>query len=100
MDITNFTWINIFDPNKTATSPNNIKMTTQNKIIIVLVSLFGVLIILICGFFTYIWIKKRKRGQKNVVLSFLGTVTAVIMTFLVYGLLNFTNIFIYLKISL
>ena len=90
MDITNFTWINIFDPNKTATSPN----------IIILVSSFGVLIILICGFFTYIWIKKRKRGQKNVVLGFLGTVTAVIMTFLVYGLLNFTNIFIYLKISL
>ena len=92
MDITNFTWINIFDPNKTATSPNNIILVTS-------LSLCGVLIILICGFFTYIC-KKRKRGQKNVVLGFLGTVTAVIMTFLVYGLLNFTNIFIYLKISL
>ena len=80
--------------------PSNKTKASSNKTTIILVSLFGVLIIFVCGFFTYIWIKKRKRGQKNVVLGFLGTVTAVIMTFLVYGLLNFTNIFIYLKISL
>ena len=77
MDITNYTWISTFDPPETK---------APNKTTIILVSSFGVLIILVCGFFTYIWTKKRKRGQNNVALGFLGT---YIMIYSIYISLNF-----------
>ena len=84
MDITNYTWISTFDPNKPVQTPSSSNSSQQpsssssqqpspgsqqshnndNKTVIILASLFGAsgsAIILVCGFFIYRWI--RKRGQ-------------------------------------
>jgi len=62
MDITNYTWIGTFDPNKASNSSNSpqqpspnsqLSQNNDNKTVIILASLLGGVIILVCGFFIF-----------------------------------------------
>ena len=62
MDVTTYTWINIFGPNSQP-SPSNSSDSRLQKIVIILASLLGALglaNILVCGFFIY-----RRRIRKS-----------------------------------
>src|SRR5215469_7097447 len=97
MDITNYTWISIFDPNKAVQTPSPSNSSQQPssssssqqpssstssqqpssnsqqyqnnddksyKTVIIFASLFGIsggVIILVCGFFIFRWIHKKRQ---------------------------------------